>query len=126
MSEMVLDLPWPPTSNTYYRHVSLKGRMATLISKRGRQYRKDIQRIIVAYGLTEPLSGRLKVEMELSPPDRRRRDIDNYCKGLFDALTETGKVWIDDEQIDHLTIIKLPKCEGGKALIKISEINSED
>jgi hypothetical protein len=30
------------------------------------------------------------VEILLYPPDNRRRDIDNYTKGLFDALTHAG------------------------------------
>jgi crossover junction endodeoxyribonuclease RusA len=53
----------------------------------------------------QPVTGRVGVTMELYPPDRRKRDIDNYCKGPLDALTHAG-VWEDDEQIDELHIYK--------------------
>ena len=39
----------------------------------------------------------------LYPPDQRRRDIDNYNKALFDALTLTG-VWEDDSQVKRMLV----------------------
>ncbi len=44
------------------------------------------------------LEGDLTVEMHLYPPDNRTRDIDNYSKALFDALTQAN-FWIDDSQV---------------------------
>jgi crossover junction endodeoxyribonuclease RusA len=41
------------------------------------------------------------VEILLYPPDNRRRDIDNYTKGLFDALTH-ARVWEDEPGKTHL------------------------
>lgn len=52
-----------------------------------------------------PASARLRVVLILNPPDRRRRDVDNYSKGLLDAFTHAG-IWADDEQIDELLIRK--------------------
>ena len=49
------------------------------------------------------LKDRLSVEITLYPPDRRKRDLDNYLKGTLDALTHAG-LWEDDSQIDTLSI----------------------
>lgn len=39
----------------------------------------------------------LVVKIYYRPPDKRRRDVDNYIKAIFDALTAAG-YWIDDAQ----------------------------
>jgi crossover junction endodeoxyribonuclease RusA len=43
------------------------------------------------------------VEIILYPPDARRRDIDNYNKALFDALTHAG-IWEDDSQVQRMLV----------------------
>ena len=105
-----LALPWVPTANTYWRHPTrgpLAGRH--LISAEGRAYRKAVQRSVVAI---QPFEERLHVVIHAYPPDRRRRDIDNLTKALLDALTHAG-IWHDDEQIDHLEIIRHEVEPGG-------------
>jgi crossover junction endodeoxyribonuclease RusA len=60
--------------------------------------------------------------MQLIPPNKRKYDIDNRCKALFDAIPHAG-LWVDDEQIDVLKIYKrkLP-CPNGAVLMTIKEI----
>ena len=48
------------------------------------------------------LDGRLSVEIKLFYKSKRKRDIDNILKGLFDIFN--GNVWVDDQQIDYLSI----------------------
>lgn len=31
-------------------------------------------------------------------------DLDNYCKAILDAITNTKKVWVDDEQVDEIKV----------------------
>lgn len=42
-----------------------------------------------------------------------RFDVDNVAKACLDALT--GPVWIDDSQVQHLSVSKLPAGEGREA-----------
>lgn len=107
---LTLTLPWPPTANLYWRHPN-RGPLVGhhLISAAGRTYRTVVKRSVVAI---QPFGGRLHVTIHAYPPDRRRRDLDNLTKGLLDALTHAG-VWTDDEQIDHLEIIRHEVEPGG-------------
>jgi crossover junction endodeoxyribonuclease RusA len=47
--------------------------------------------------------------------------LDNVLKAANDALTHAG-VWLDDEQIDELTVIRREKVKGGKMIVEINEI----
>lgn len=116
-----ITLPFPPSVNGYWR--AFRGR--NILSKRGREYREDamgaIAKAMMAGGFP-PLAHRLKVSLDLHPPDARRRDIDNYCKGVLDALTHAG-VWLDDEQIDELNILKCPRDKDDpRVVVTITEI----
>ena len=61
------------------------------------------------------------MSLVLNPPTLRKYDIDNFCKSLFDALT-VGEFWIDDEQVDRLTVTKGVKTKGGNIQIKVEVI----
>lgn len=121
MGAMHLTLPYPPSTNTYYRHVAINGRPRTLISAKGREYRDTVAYACVLQGVNgTQLSGRLAVTMRMQPPDRRRRDLDNTLKGLQDALTHAG-VWGDDCQIDRLVVIREAPITGGAVILTIEE-----
>jgi len=53
-------------------------------------------------------------------PDKRKRDIDNYLKILLDSLT--GKVWVDDCQIDCIVISREEVIKGGRVTLDVREI----
>ena len=96
-----LTLPWPPTVNSYYRNISGK----TLISSKGREYRKAVaDQVLTQHGALQ-LQSRLAVSIVAHVPDKRRRDLDNLLKSVLDALTHAG-VWLDDSQIDSLAIAR--------------------
>jgi crossover junction endodeoxyribonuclease RusA len=112
------DLPWPPSVNGYWR--SFRGRQ--IISKKGREYRKDILLLLSDMALSgENLKGRLAVSIALHPPTLRKYDIDNWCKAPFDALTH-AEFWLDDEQIDKLSISKAEKTKYGKITFNVREL----
>jgi crossover junction endodeoxyribonuclease RusA len=119
---MMLTLPFPPSVNTYWRAPnsgSLKGRH--LISAKGRAFQSEACAAIVEQlrRLPKPSASLCSVEIMLYPPDNRRRDIDNYTKGLFDALTHAG-VWEDDSQVKRMLVEWGPVVTGGKVEISIS------
>ncbi len=103
-----LDLPYPPSVNHYWRHVGPR----ILISRQGRAYRTTVGAIL-ALRRVRPLDGRLAVEIDVYPPDRRRRDLDNLNKSLLDALAHGG-AYEDDSQIDRLLLIRRHVVAGGK------------
>lgn len=103
-----LILPWPPSANRLWRNV--RGRV--LISAAGRAHHSAVARVVASarhggLGGHPPMEGRLSVTLDLTPPDRRRRDIDNTIKATLDACTRAG-LWLDDAQIDRLLVVRGP------------------
>lgn len=113
-----LTLPWPPSLNAMYRNVS--GR--TLISAAGRAYRKAVADQVLVQRGAKQLAGRLDVAIVAHVPDKRRRDLDNLFKVVLDSLTHAG-VWLDDEQIDGLSIRRGPI--GGMLKVTVKEVVHE-
>jgi crossover junction endodeoxyribonuclease RusA len=111
-------LPWPPSINHYWRNVA--GR--TLISSNGRDYRQSVVGLVLRQPIRiKRFDGRVRVCIYASPPDRRRRDLDNLCKPMLDALTHAG-VWADDSQIDDLRIIRCPPAPGGVIELEVGDV----
>ena len=110
-----LELPFPPSVNHYYRRVGPR----TLISREGRRFRDEVCANLAAMRVG-PLTGPLRVEIEVYPPDRRRRDIDNLQKGLLDAL-EHGGAYQDDSQIVKLWIERRECTPAGRTIVRIKK-----
>ncbi|AMO47598.1 Crossover junction endodeoxyribonuclease rusA [Enterobacter sp. FY-07] len=72
--------------------------------------------------LPKPSTKPAAVEIILYPPDARRRDIDNYNKALFDALTHAG-VWEDDSQVKRMLVEWGPVVKGGRVDMTITPLN---
>jgi crossover junction endodeoxyribonuclease RusA len=119
---LTLTLPWPPSVNTYWRSVLIKGRPVTLLSRSARAYRKAVSDCVLQQlsGQIVPnlQTGRLSVSLECAPPDRRIRDLDNLPKGVFDACTHAG-IWTDDSQIDRMTIWRMAPYGKGRVTLKV-------
>lgn len=113
---LTFELPFPPSLNHYYRHLG----HVTLISRRGRAYRETVVALLADQGI-QPMDGLLELLVEFYPPDRRRRDADNFQKCLLDALAHAG-VYHDDSQIVHLEVWKRDPVKGGKAVVRIQEL----
>lgn len=111
-----IELPWPPSVNHYWRHVGAR----TLISRKGREYRQSVELAVLIAGGRRNLLGRLSVHITASPPDLRRRDLDNALKAPLDALAKCG-VYEDDSQIDELIIRRLKPSKPGRLVIEIRE-----
>jgi crossover junction endodeoxyribonuclease RusA len=120
---VTLTLPWPPTENTYRRITARRRRAQSYISAKGKQYKRDVYAIVAA---DRSLRGqfseddRLTVTIQCYPPDRRKRDLDNILKALFDAIEEAGVIH-DDEQFDEISMFRREKEKGGKVIVAIQK-----
>ncbi len=119
---MMLTLPWPPTVNHYWIMV----RNRPILSERAREYRAEVAEIVEREDAKQSdlFQKKLVVIVLQYPPDKRRRDIDNPCKALLDALTH-AEVWEDDSQIDLMTISRMKPVKDGRVEIWISEVKSD-
>jgi crossover junction endodeoxyribonuclease RusA len=100
------------------------------INPAGKAYRKLIWATLheclggVGKWDAEPMHGDLMVEIIIYPPDKRKRDIDNIKKALFDALQHAG-LYEDDSQIVDDHTIKINKVvKGGLIDFRIQRANS--
>ena len=111
---LVLNLPLPPSVNSY--RTIFRGRMG--ISKAGREFKSQISDYVVEYRVPKLGKARLEMKVVIYPRDRRKQDIDNRIKALWDALGDAG-VFDDDEQIDILHIERGEIKKGGGVLVLI-------
>lgn len=123
---MKLTLPFPPSVNTYWRAPnkgSLKGRH--MVSASGRKYQSEACAAVIEQlrRLPKPSTAPAAVEIILYPPDKRIRDLDNYNKALFDALTHAG-VWEDDNQVKRMLVEWGPVFPKGKVEITIAKFET--
>ena len=75
-------LLWPPSVNHYTTVV--RGRK--ILSNHGRKYEKQSILGLVEQHAPKGLKGRIEVDIEAHPPDKRRRDLDNLLKPILDVL----------------------------------------
>lgn len=118
MSELRLNLKWPPSINGYWR--AYKGRQ--IISERGREYLAYIQEIALMHRLRGRFGAdRVAVSIIMYPKTKRRFDCDNFTKCLFDSFSKCG-IWDDDEQIYDLQIIKGQQMKNGFLEVHVQTI----
>ncbi len=113
---MILELPYPPSVNMYWRHTKA-GRH--YISAEGKAFRETVGWIVKQARASERLTEKLDVTVQIFPPDKRRRDIDNVFKSLLDALQHAGG-YEDDFQIDRLAIVRCNVEKPGKCIVTIA------
>lgn len=98
---ITLTLPWPPSVNGYWRAYARGKRVCQILSKEGRAYKVAAAESLL---IRPPgiFTDHIFIEEWFYPPDRRRRDMDNYRKAYRDALTDN--MIIEDDSLikeDH-------------------------
>lgn len=125
-SPLILALPWPPSVN--HEWTMARGRM--ILTQTGRQYRARVNAYVMGRRHEgslplAPLDCPLAVRLDLWPPDRRRRDADNYAKAAFDALTNAG-VWTDDCVVKDCRSVMHGPVRGGMVRITVESYADEE
>jgi crossover junction endodeoxyribonuclease RusA len=115
-----LVLPWPPTVNTYWR--AHAGRL--ILSAAGRRYRVAVAEQVLVARAAKRITDPVRVTIEASRPDRRRRDLDNVLKAVLDGLAHAG-VYRDDEQVHDLRIF-WAQGAAGMCRVRIEEIKKQE
>jgi crossover junction endodeoxyribonuclease RusA len=117
---VTLELPIPPTNNTYYRN--FRGRM--VLGQKGRDYKKYVQEYVAMHNLPKFGTNRLGASITVFPADKRRWDLDGRLKGLLDALQDAG-LFDDDSQFDRIYICRGVIKKGGGCTITVATIENE-
>ena len=112
-------LPWPVSVNSLYRAMNKR----VYVSARGKAFKKACGIIFAGTKMVYETE-RVWLDIEVYPPDNRRRDISNLIKIVEDALP-----WFrDDSQVDKIKIKRCEKDHRKKGYIKIKcgAINGTD
>ena len=113
-------LPMPPSVNGYWL-VKPKGKY---LSAKARKFRSEVIAYVASLGRIRTHTGRIKAHITICGRDKRKFDIDNYQKAVWDALTH-AKVIADDELIDELIIKRGEVIKGGRVDVELYELKTE-
>jgi crossover junction endodeoxyribonuclease RusA len=114
---MFLILPYPDTVNHHW--ILSHGRLVP--THRCEEYRRRVKVLCGTYKLPK-IDYAVNVVLHASPPDKRRRDVDNLLKSPLDALTRAEQ-WTDDSLVEELTINwLLPTPPEGILIVEITPV----
>ena len=117
---LVLSLPLPPTVNHYLKSSGFR----RYLSKAAIEFREKVSDYVAEYNVPKLGTARLEMQVTLYFATKRRQDIDNRIKALWDALAHAG-VFDDDEQIDVLIIHRGVIKKGGGCLVMIDTLDAK-
>ncbi len=117
---VILTLPYPPSGNHMWKHTRSG---LHYLTDTARKYYAAVDELFRLSGQAGILDGRLHVEFDIYPPDRRKRDLDNSVKVLGDACTKAG-VWGDDHQICKLVVEKMNVVKDGRVSVRVTTITN--
>lgn len=116
---MVIELPWPPSVNHYWRRCGNR----YFVSAEGKSFRDQVYLLASEFRGHFKENEHLEILIEAYPPDRRRRDLDNILKSLLDSL-QYAEVYEDDSQIDFLAIRRNDSLEK-KLIVEINALKRD-
>lgn len=122
-SMIELELPIAISENAYRRYVP--GCNHPIICAAGKKFHELVKFRFMESGQRK-ISGPVSVVLEFYPPDRRKRDLDNQFKCLFDSIVKAGCIE-DDSFIQELHAYKREPIENhyGMNYIRITPAASE-
>lgn len=107
-------LPYPPSVNHYW---GARG-VHRFLTAKAKAFRAATAEAVLLSRQRGFGAARLSVCIELNPPDRRVRDVDNCLKSILDSLCHAG-VFDDDGQVDRLLVERGAVVKGGACKVRI-------
>ena len=136
---MKLVLPFPVSSNRYWRSAVVGGHVNTYVSEEARRYKRQVKIAAYEQGAREPITGRVAVAVELYPhrpldwqkraraapmnwdDDVKCLDLDNALKVLLDALRKIA--YADDAWVRRIVAERMePDHEGERVVVTVEPI----
>ena len=114
-----ITLPWPPSVN----HTWIVRGRRVVVQEAVTIYRMKVLSIVKTARMkklihSKTISSPVAVMLECCKPDKRKRDIDNIEKQIYDSLTK-AKVWKDDSQVQVVLKYFGKNVKGGKVHVLI-------
>ena len=125
--EAQIELPYPPSVNHYKKvgrpSVSKNGYWYTPMvnTTETKVYYWQVFMKIKSKGLESFGDAKIYVEVDVYPPDKRKRDLDGILKVLLDSM-QKGGLYDDDHQICRLLVTRMSIIEHGKVVVRIKEL----
>lgn len=115
---MRLTIPWAALVSSRERNKRRGGKGHSWAYKRSVEGTYFVARSQVQ--ASDIMHGPARITLDFHPPDRRRRDVTNYCKALLDALQ--GACYADDYQLVDIRIRRMdPDRKEPRVEITIQE-----
>lgn len=138
---ITLVLPYPISANRYWRPVNMGKHITIVPTKEAKAFKADIVRRARIAGITKPIDGRVRVEIDLYPQrpqdwakraranptgwddDVRCIDLDNATKVLFDALK--GAAFGDDKFVFEYSAKRCEPDGVARCVVRIEKLHVE-
>lgn len=108
----------PPSVNHAYNTVRKGKRVVRFRTKKSLDFIEYVRKECESF-IEKPFENDVSVKLHITFGDRRKRDIDNILKILFDSLE--GIIWLDDRQVAEL-YIKREFGDSHKIEIEVKEL----
>jgi crossover junction endodeoxyribonuclease RusA len=129
MIECSLILPYPPSVN-HYKKVGqiVRTKKGKLYQKRynspeTQAYYYQVWMLVRQERLKSFAGATISMQIEVCPPDKRKRDLDGILKVLLDSLQHAG-LYDCDSQIARLLVIRKDIIKYGQLIVKVKDISS--
>lgn len=138
---ITLVLPYPISSNRYWRPVHIGNHITIVPTKEAKAYREEVGYLVRAAGVLAPIPGRVSIDVQLFPKrpldwaKRAKRDpeqwddtvmcidLDNANKVLLDSLK--GVAIEDDKWVRRLTSERMEPDGEGRVVVRITRVRVE-
>ena len=115
ITEVTGIIPYPPTTNRYWITKQSRNGYSKTVTRRKEaiQYVEDVYYLIRSQQCKALTSKHLRLELYVYPPDLKKRDLDNLCKAVLDALQRAG-IYGDDFYIQQLYLQRMEVKKHGE------------